>query len=417
GMLTTGQEELRHPDSSIIIMAYTNRAVDEICTKLIEKSIEFIRLGNDMSCAPPSRPYLLSSKVRNISKASELAAEINRHRVFVATTTALNANPALFRLKQFSLGVIDEASQILEPQLLGILSARTASGADAISRFVLIGDHKQLPAIVQQTPGESAVDEECLHEIGLHDCRLSLFERLAVRYSSDPTVCHMLTTQGRMHRSIAAFASRNFYSDKLREVPLPHQTAELADSPADATVLRRLIDSHRMLFFDVHDTDTGLADKVNHSEARLIGAIIQEIYRKEGSEFDAADTVGVIVPYRNQIAAIRSELAACGIPGLNDICIDTVERYQGSQRKYIIYGFTVRKYYQLQFLTSHVFEDTDGMIIDRKLNVALTRAREYMIMTGDSILLRRNAVFSRLISHIESCGGFVTDMPPASENS
>jgi hypothetical protein len=67
--------------------------------------------------------------------------------------------------------------------------------------------------------------------------------------------------------------------------------------------------------------------------------------------------------------------------------IDTVERYQGSQRKYIVYGFTVQKYYQLNFLTNNVFEDKiDGSIVDRKLNVAMTRAEEHLVMFGNAEL-------------------------------
>lgn len=58
-----------------------------------------------------------------------------------------------------------------------------------------------------------------------------------------------------------------------------------------------------------------------------------------------------------------------------------MERYQGSQRDYIIYGFTVRQRYQLDFLTNNTFEE-DAMRIDRKLNVAMTRARLHMLMVA-----------------------------------
>lgn len=406
GMLTTVQEELTRPDSNVLLLAYTNRAVDEICTKLLESGIEFIRLGSTLGCAEAARPCLLQNKVGECANSARLISEIKRHRVFVATTTAMNANSALFLLKQFSLGVIDEASQILEPQLLGILSA-TVNGHDCIRKFVLIGDHKQLPAIVQQTAAESAVTEECLHEIGLTDCRQSLFERLVRRYRHDPDVCRMLNRQGRMHHDIADFAASNFYNGLLTEVPLPHQTASLPRCENMSPGC--LIASHRMLFFDVQpDAATTVADKVNHAEARLIALLLKEIIAREGNTFDPDDTVGVIVPYRNQIAAIRGELAALGIDNAAGLNIDTVERYQGSQRKYIIYGFTIRKYYQLQFLTSHVFEE-DGVIIDRKLNVALTRAREHMIITGNAALLRRNLTFARLIDHITACDGYIAD--------
>ena len=106
--------------------------------------------------------------------------------------------------------------------------------------------------------------------------------------------------------------------------------------------------------------------------------------------------MGVIVPYRNQIATIRSEIERLGIDSLRHISIDTVERYQGSQRDVIIYSFTVSRPYQLDFLTSNCFEE-NGRTIDRKLNVAITRARKQLLMTGNAALLSRNPVFKQLI--------------------
>ena len=93
---------------------------------------------------------------------------------------------------------------------------------------------------------------------------------------------------------------------------------------------------------------------------------------------------------------IRREIAQLGLPQLNNISIDTVERYQGSQRDVIVYSFTVNRPYQLDFLTSNCFTE-EGRIIDRKLNVAITRARKQMLMTGNASLLRRNPVFAQLI--------------------
>lgn len=110
--------------------------------------------------------------------------------------------------------------------------------------------------------------------------------------------------------------------------------------------------------------------------------------------------MGVIVPYRNQIAVIRKEIEQLEIPALLDISIDTVERYQGSQRDIIIYSFTVQNPYQLDFLTANCIIE-DGHVIDRKLNVALTRARKRLILTGNETILRQNYLFSNLIDYIK----------------
>ena len=86
---------------------------------------------------------------------------------------------------------------------------------------------------------------------------------------------------------------------------------------------------------------------------------------------------------------------------LHDITIDTVERYQGSQRDVVIYGFTIRHRYQLNFLTSNDFEE-DGVVIDPKLNVAMTRARENLVLVGNKKLLSFDPVFRRMINSLNS---------------
>jgi superfamily I DNA and/or RNA helicase len=133
------------------------------------------------------------------------------------------------------------------------------------------------------------------------------------------------------------------------------------------------------------------------SEAYLVADLLRRIHRFYGNHFDTDKTVGVIVPYRSQIAAIRAELEKLGIAALLDISIDTVERFQGSQRDVIIYSFAVSHVYQLDFLTASTYTDEHGHVIDRKLNVALTRARKQMIMVGNAQILRNNALFRQLI--------------------
>ena len=132
------------------------------------------------------------------------------------------------------------------------------------------------------------------------------------------------------------------------------------------------------------------------SEARIVADIVARIRRFYGERFDSERTIGIIVPYRNQIAAIRGEIVKNGVAEADRISIDTVERYQGSQRDVIIYSFTVQRRSQLAFLTANCFTE-NGRTIDRKLNVALTRARRQMIMTGNVEVLKENALFAELI--------------------
>ncbi len=405
GLMTTIKEELAEVDSSILLMSYTNRAVDEICEKLIEENIDFIRIGNKLSASKESQPYLLDERVRYMQGVNDVKNAILRTRVFVGTTTSLTSQQILFHQKQFDLAIIDEASQILEPHLLPLLSI-THDGMPVIKKFVMIGDHKQLPAVVQQTADESMVQEPILRDICLTDCRLSLFERLLRKYGHDEQITYMLTHQGRMHPDIAQFPNYSFYANKLDVVPRPHQKRTLPIDIEKKNGLDRILATRRVSFIAVDGPKQSPSDKVNQAEADVISAIVMKIYELNRDSFKATETVGVIVPYRNQIATVRNTILRHDIKELADITIDTVERYQGSQRKYIVYGFTVQQYYQLKFLTSNVFEDSDGSIIDRKLNVAMTRAEEGLIMVGNPYILTNNFTFFKLMEFVKSKHGY-----------
>ena len=98
---------------------------------------------------------------------------------------------------------------------------------------------------------------------------------------------------------------------------------------------------------------------------------------------------------------------AC-IPQLHDITIDTVERYQGSQRDYIIYSFTAKHKYQLLFLTNNEYVDErTHQVIDRKLNVAMTRARKHLVLIGNAPLLSHDYTFNQLINYCKGQQAFI----------
>lgn len=439
GLMTVLKEELLQPMASVLLMAYTNRAVDEICSKLEEDGLPYFRMGSASSCPDCFRARLFSERASQCPDLKTLRQEVEKCRIFVGTTTACNSSQSLFSVKHFSLAIVDEASQILEPYLLGPLCALCDEDAErpAIDRFVLIGDHKQLPAVVRQSPEESAVHHPLLKEIGLTDCRVSLFERFLNRYGTDSSVCYTLTAHGRMHPDIALFPNLEYYGGILHPVPLPHQEHTLVKVPEETDRLTRCMTARRVVFFDVPaedsplsregvghsgspafvpaevslsftdaslSADSSVSEKVNVVEADLIAELVLRIYRLTGSSFSPRTTVGVIVPYRNQIATVRHALERKHFPYSADISIDTVERYQGSQRDYIIYGFTVSRPYQLDFLTDNTFYD-HGTLIDRKLNVAMTRAREHLILVGNSTLLAQRENFRRLLAFLSAGGG------------
>ena len=375
------------PSTQVLLLAYTNRAVDEICRSLsaILPQVDYIRVGSELSCDARFRKHLLENVLAECNNRREVNIRMADCRIYVGTVASIASKPELFKLKHFDVAIVDEAIQILEPQLLGILCARFKDGRNGIGKFILIGDHKQLPAVVLQSNEQSEVHDEGLRRIGLYNLKDSLFERL-YRFHLQEEHCRavdMLCRQGRMHPGVASFPNREFYAGKLEALGLPHQL-ENVDAPV------RFIPSER-------DTES-VSGKTNRNEARIVAQLAADVYHLYKETFEVNRTLGVITPYRSQIALIRKEIQALGISALNEISVDTVERYQGSERDVIIYSFCVNYLYQLKFLPN--LTEENGVWIDRKLNVALTRARRQLYITGVPDILSHNLIYRRLIQAI-----------------
>ena len=385
------ETEISKNKASVLLLAYTNRAVDEICKALINisASLPFIRVGSELNCNPDFRNYLLENYLKNCQKRSDVSEVIQRCRIFVGTVASVWNKPELFQMKHFDLAIIDEATQLLEPHLLGIFCVKNETEKNAIDRFVLIGDHKQLPAIVLQSKEDSRVTEPLLNVAGITDLSASLFERLYRKYSSEgnTSALDMLSKQGRMHPAISAFPSEQFYEGRLECAGLPHQTEEWTNRS-------------RMIFYPVEPLANEFSDKTNRNEAETVTEICKKLYeesREKGEQPDS-QTIGIITPFRNQIALIRKLLQETGIPELSGIIVDTVERFQGSQRDVIIYSFCIKTEEQLTFLPNWMEEN--GRLIDRKLNVALTRARKQLHIVGNEKLLIKNPVYKKLVEYV-----------------
>ena len=407
------EEHYRYTTDNILLMAYTNRAVDEICQVLerIEEQPPYIRLGSEQSCDERYAPHILTRQTASLRTRDEVRSLITSTRIFVSTVSTASARPELFAAKQFQLTVIDEASQILEPQIIGLL-------ASTDSKFVLIGDHKQLPAIALQTEEEALITHPQLTSLGFTSCKQSLFERLHRRLTlAGHTHCTLtLMRQGRMHPEVSHFANHRFYEGRLCPVPLPHQEQALAYTTYDASCpMQSLVATRRTAFIPCHEPTMPERFKTNNHEARLCADIVKAIislYQANELPYDASRTIGIIAPFRGQGALIRHELESLGIPHYTDaISIDTVERYQGSQRDIIIYCTTVTEPSQLELIVEAPLLSTQGgktpiatsampaspsieggvgvglsfnppYPLDRKLNVAVTRAREQLFVIG-----------------------------------
>lgn len=400
------QEFHNDNNCNILLASYTNRAVDEICEALesLPYKPAYIRIGSEQSCASKHRPHLLKNAIAHCNKREEIKNTMQQCRIITGTIASLTARKDLFGIKQFDVAIIDEATQILESQLAGLIAATTPQGESAIKKFILIGDPKQLPAVVAQQPTTTKVKSKRLNDIGIHDYGTSLFERLYKWYHNHPVdgIIATLNRQGRMHPAINSFSNKHFYGGILEAIPLPHQSKDLEYKRYDIEDYRQhIIATKRTAFINITERNND-NPKINRAEAKEIALFVQAYYRlnkQNGRECNPSQEIGIIVPFRSQIAMVTKEIAKTGTPLCENIVIDTVERFQGSQREVILFGTTINTLQQIDLLSAPV-PDADGSPIDRKLNVAITRARQQMFIFGNRDILSHSSLYKMLIEEL-----------------
>lgn len=425
------KELYKNETTNILILAYTNRAVDELCDAVNNAIINFddkndgrinwgrsdrnfVRIGNELSCSQEHKHNLLSNICQNVSSRDELKELLNKHRIYISTVASMASKMDIFKLKKFNVVIVDEASQILEPQIIGILPK--------CDKFILIGDHKQLPAIVLQDVEASKTKNELLESIGLENRKNSLFERLYAFCEKNNLnfAFDILTYQGRMHKDIALFPNHSFYDSKLQQaydIPtlneidkkeLERQVLSLNLKSQTKNTLEDLLSKKRLIYFQSKIDKKNHFGKSNLQEANLVVKIVdavKKLYELNNKKFENKKSIGVIAPFRNQIALIKQQLEEAEIPNYEDITVDTVERYQGSQRDVIIFSFAINNPYQLNGIVNL----NDDGTVDRKLNVALTRAKEQLILIGNDSILSNNLIYFKLIEFVKSQGGYIWD--------
>lgn len=398
---------MNHTNENILLLAYTNRAVDEIC-EAIERIGEhmhmaYLRIGSRYSTHSKFHKNLLSKKMDGVKTRNDLKSILDEHRIFVSTVASINSKPELIKIKQFHSVIIDEASQILEPMLVGLLPR--------FQKFILIGDHKQLPAVVTQSKERSAVKDPQLQQLGVQNMRNSLFERMFKKCVSEKWdwAYAQLSHQGRMHKELMEFPNKYFYENTLNILPdektaCEKQKASLKmNSRKDCEDLTHQLTQKRVLFINTPSDVQSTNGKTNQHEAKAIVKMLnsfQDLYNHNAYQMNQ-DSIGIITPYRAQIAKISQLLEEENIDQ-NQITIDTVERYQGGARDIIIISLCTNDFAQLDSMVSLSDEG-----VDRKLNVALTRAREQVIVLGNKDILRGHQVYEQFISWIEERNGLL----------
>jgi len=384
---------LEKTDKKLLLMAYTNRAVDEICEVLESlnalNGADYIRIGSRFSTGEKYRHHLLENLLPQFSTRSTLKNKLAETRIFVGTNSSVMGKTELFSLVRLDIAIIDEAAQILEPMLTGILPG--------FEKFILIGDHKQLPAVVVQDQTFSKIQDQKLQATGFFDASVSLFERLYLwcKKQQWDWAFGQLNEQGRMHEEIMRFVNIYFYEQNLKCLPghseLTSRISDFFGENAEGEILKE----QRMLFYHVQSDLTLALAKHNPEESFLVTQLVRQlknIYEEHGKVIKQ-DTIGIITPFRAQIAQIRNAFREASMDP-DYFTIDTVERFQGGGRDIIIFSSVVNS---VQRLSQIIDTDKDGL--DRKLNVALTRTKKQFILIGNKNILSKNTLYRHLIEN------------------
>ena len=386
----------------ILVGTFTHRASDELMKKLTEFAphVRFTKLGRIESITEDFRRFALAGQLypgRDESESdsgkgavcSRAEAEyrkardlIREHQVFIATTHAWMSGKydALASREDetdlFDVAVIDEASQVILPQMIGTL--RLAR------KWILVGDHKQLPPVVQSEKAALL--------------KRTLFEELFENLPDDPSVKIRLQEQHRMPAVLAAFVSDQFYEGRLQTRQEDRKLPVALDEK-----FRMILDgTKRIMLLHVPFSNMGNRNiRQSPPETEWICKMIRE-YDKAGFDFRGNGTsrIGVIAPFRAQVSALRRELEqAFGDPALARQMVDTVDRFQGDERDVIFLSTCM---YPREKEIPLLYRDI------RRINVALSRARAKLIVVGDMHLLQRIDVFRDLMeyvqNHPEQCG-------------
>ncbi len=202
----------------------------------------------------------------------------------------------------------------------------------------------------------------------------------------------MLRTHYRLHKDISALIDK-LYNNQL----LTGKDEQLIDfnifcKESDDNI-EKLLSKSRLIFIE---SAYERISKTNFCEASIVNKLLSTIKHIYGDNF-SDKTVGVVTPWRAQIALIKKNIIDKNIR--ENVTIDTVERFQGSEREIIINSYSVHSPQQMNNLESF---NAEG--IDRKLLVSISRGSKQLIILGNRKVLENGKHYKEIINHIKRYG-------------
>ena len=378
--------------------AVSNVAADNLLEALLRLNCSAVRVGHPAATRESLRNHTLDAWALRLGGDDYVRARPDerdalRRRallgadVVVATCVGAGSDalapwlglaprPGQEDVLDFGLVLVDEAAQATELAALVPLAA-----APHATQLVLVGDPCQLPPMVlSRDAGE---------------LRTSLFQRL-VATGLRPA---LLTTQYRMHPALNRFSSERLYGGRVRTCPVVAAQRVATAPPAGFAWPNASAPLALVAVRGTEARESNAASISNEAECAALVGVVRGLLATV-----SAHDIGVITPYSAQARLIRDALAS-DVEGstvdASDVEVNTVDAYQGREKDVVVIS-TVRcnEKGNLGFVAD-----------DRRLNVALTRARRAVVVVGDPGTLASDETWRAFVARCEADGCCVEASP------
>ncbi len=304
---------------------------------------------------------------------------VKNHQIVGATCLGLMQRQIGLDRVEFDLVIIDEAGKALPSEMLIPLNRA--------KKIILIGDHKQLPPVINPALLDSdkiELDDKQYCEDELFS--KSLFKRL---YESCPeTNKCMLTTQYRMPAIIGKMISDCFYEGKLK-----NGEPTYSQKPIYYPKNLNFLDMSNVK--DFHEKSINKKSVVNEYEASVVANIVREIR----NEISIDNKIAVICPYKGQKRLIIKAIRESGFNLSNDnIAVNTIDAYQGDEAEIVIYCTTRSR------KPTNYFSDL------ARLNVAFSRVMNDLLVIGSLDYFKRYGsehILNKIANYIIENGNII----------
>lgn len=371
-------------DTAISNITTIEQCLKELDSELDQKRVEKLENRDEATA------YILQKYLESLQDDKEIERIIDKYSNVVAATCQQSMEVGRYANNVvYDLVVVDEAARANPLDLLIPMSMG--------KKVILVGDHKQLPHMLDPEVVKQFESDSRLEELGI--LKQSLFERLYRMFDNpDNRVKRTarLSLQYRMNPIIEEFASDNFYPD-LRldssEVDIDSKQAKLNGAYNDKAIA--WIDMNKNLY----GMESGKRSKFREKEATKILEEVRKVFKE-----DSKKTIGIISFYKKQSDLIL-KLAETELTDeeLQRVSIGTVDAFQGKEFD-VVYLSCVR---------ANTFELNDkrhriGHIDDlSRLCVSFTRAKQLMVAVGDSETVSCVPALADFISRCKKGGSYI----------